>query len=471
MPRGKSSKKDNSDKKRKTYTYINLADAPTADSEAKHNIYGVITDATFPYKTSTGKFLCVMKITDPSLQKKTGGRVETAQLVFYAKRFHDLPINHRLGDIIRVHRATLRLYKGMRQYNATVHYNASWAQFSTDNKSVQEEVGAEKRVEPYHPFNFLGNNPTLEKVDQKIIESLRDWSKKLFRDHEVVTKDQYTALNQATKAKGDFDVLAKIQQIHEKDEYTNELRIRDASGSTWFVSALKQKYPHLRFNNVIRIRGASYDETNRKNFLILGPFSNILTFISSAKVVREQNQRISEDSQSDSALLKEEGPLCSPVYYTQVSKGHQSSNHSTFHEIFHEVDNSVELQKQNEFRVCFWIVRFEQDVREFVRAHNKGKWSSLKNQKGNGAWNFSFLAKDASTQYNNNLYRIAVSSENGAGEGFFGGLKATNLYTDEKARKRVEAYCENLQRFNVWVDGVVVRQGGNYVLKDTKIAF
>ena len=50
-----------------------------------------------------------MKVVDPSLhiknQKGTGDASDYANVVLYAKSFEDLPIIHRIGDIIRVHRA------------------------------------------------------------------------------------------------------------------------------------------------------------------------------------------------------------------------------------------------------------------------------------------------------------------------------------------------------------------------------
>ena len=79
-----------------------------------HHFYAVVIDATFPYKTQGDKFICSLKIVDPSLhvknQKGTGDGGDYATLVLYAKRFEDLPIVQRVGDIIRVHRAILRLY-------------------------------------------------------------------------------------------------------------------------------------------------------------------------------------------------------------------------------------------------------------------------------------------------------------------------------------------------------------------------
>lgn len=76
----------------------------------------MITDATFPYKVrSKGKeprFICSLKVIDPTLYPKKGA--EFASIVIFANRFEDLPIVHRIGDIIRIHRANLRLYDNKR---------------------------------------------------------------------------------------------------------------------------------------------------------------------------------------------------------------------------------------------------------------------------------------------------------------------------------------------------------------------
>lgn len=39
-------------------------------SEAQH-VYGVIIDATFPYKTNNERYICSLKIVDPSLYVKS----------------------------------------------------------------------------------------------------------------------------------------------------------------------------------------------------------------------------------------------------------------------------------------------------------------------------------------------------------------------------------------------------------------
>ena len=69
-----------------------------------------------------------MKIVDPSLHiknQKGTGEGDYATLILYAKRFEDLPIAQKVGDVIRIHRANLKLYNHQRQFNASVFNNFS----------------------------------------------------------------------------------------------------------------------------------------------------------------------------------------------------------------------------------------------------------------------------------------------------------------------------------------------------------
>ena len=90
-----------------------MAKASLADSRAQH-VYGVIIDATFPYKVKKDKYICSLKVVDPSLhiksQKGTGDSSDYATVVIQAYRFEDLPIISRVGDIIRIHRTILKIY-------------------------------------------------------------------------------------------------------------------------------------------------------------------------------------------------------------------------------------------------------------------------------------------------------------------------------------------------------------------------
>lgn len=182
-------------------------------SQPQH-FYAVVIDATFPYKTNEERYICSLKIVDPSLylkkEKGTGDSSDYATLVLYAKRFEDLPIIQRLGDIIRVHRATLRLYNGQRQYNANVFYNSSWALFSTDKKSALQEIGGAEPTNELTPFAYSGKHFTFEKNEAATLQNIRKWAQQYFSQYNVISTDMYTPLNKAQSHKGDFDVIAKI---------------------------------------------------------------------------------------------------------------------------------------------------------------------------------------------------------------------------------------------------------------------
>lgn len=199
-----------------------------------HNIYGIIIDATFPHKVSSDKYVCSLKIVDPSLHSKGSKATDNdySTVIIYAKRFEDLPICNKVGDIIRLHRAALRMYKNKRQFNVSIHNFASWAVFSTDDKS-------------YAPTCWSGKRASFEKHETTLLSSLRKWVSTYFAAHDGVTNDLYGTLKGAKSSQKDFDVVAKVLNIFEMDEFTNELKIADSTGDNWYVLALKLKFPSV----------------------------------------------------------------------------------------------------------------------------------------------------------------------------------------------------------------------------------
>ena len=269
------------------YEYTDLGKVSVTSSDT-HHVYGVIVDATFPYKSNNDKYVCSLKIVDSSLNGK-----DYATVVIYAKRFENLPIVHRLGDVIRLHRASLRMYRAHRQFNISTHYNGSWALFSTESKNALGQATGDA------PFAFSGNRSTFEKHEQSVLSNLRKWAQSHFGSQDGVSSERLRALNKVKGSSGDFDVQARITQIHEMDEYTNELRLRDGSGATWNTLALKLKFPHLAVGQAVRIRSATWDETSTsKNVLSLSHYSNITPFISSSRVAKALN-KVQDDSKAD----------------------------------------------------------------------------------------------------------------------------------------------------------------------------
>ena len=439
------------------YEYTELAKASLTSTDYSH-VYGVIVDATFPYKVNQSLYVCSLKIVDSSLSASGKGD-NFATAVIYSKRFEDLPIVLRLGDVIRLHRATLRMHGSHRQFNVSVQWNGSWALFSTDKTTA---LGAP--TTDFAPFLWSGKKYSFEKHETATLGSIRKWASSYFAASDGVTKDMYKPLSAAKKQSADFDVVAKIVGVHEMDAYTNELRLKDASGSVWYTLALKLKFPHLRAGQAVRIRSATWDETStNKQVLALSHYSNILTFIGSSRLAGAVG-KVQDDWAADKAALAQATPPHA-VTISQVASKWAGLKSTNLEELF----TSKTLQGDT-FRTSFCVTRVEPgQSQEACKVWDKKgkKASSAKGGKGELIWHVALNVKDAATLSSANQYRILNYSHEGLGADFFG--KASNLWSDNAARSKYEKNVSNLLKFNVWVDAVVERRNGWYYIKDTKL--
>lgn len=442
------------------YEYTELQKTQVSSPDNDNHFYGVIIDATFPYKVKQDRYICVLKVIDPTLNPKTKG--DFAQVVIYAKRFEDLPIVHRIGDIIRVHRAQVRIWQGRTQFYVQLAYKSSWALYSSDKQTPLGQASSDG------PYAFSGKKATHEKQDTAIQTALRKWANAFFAQNEVLASSTYIALNKASKQDKDFDVVAKILQVFELDEYTNELKLRDQSGEVYYTLALKLKFPHLRAGSVVKIRSATHDDTSvNKNVLVLQHYSNIMTFINSSKLASTVASKVANEKNSEKATLKSKVSM-TPVVLTEVDKKHANLPTTSLNDLFHSPDTTTST-----FRTCFYVTKIEpSSVADAVKAYDKKtkKVSSAKGGKGDLMYQVQFLVKDVSTQFNNNVYRVLLYTHEGLGANFFP-QKAANLQSDNKAAAKVKESFELLTRFNSWVDAVVERRNGYYFIKDTKMIF
>jgi hypothetical protein len=392
-------------------------------------------------------------------QKGTGDGSDYATLVLYAKKFEDLPIVSKIGDVIRVHRATLRLYNHQRQFNASIYFNSSWALFDADSNSTT-------------PSKHSGAHSSFEKHEAAILQNTRKWANQYVAGYNVITNDMFTPLNKVQSEKGDFDVVAKILHIHDLDEYTNELKLKDASGQVWNTLALKLKFPHLKVNEVVRIRSATVDETStHKKVLLLQHYSNILTFPHGSKLGKELRSKVS-DEKVDKAAIKQKVQY-NAVVLSEVDKKWQNLEHTSIHDLFHDETDA----KDQTYRTTFSVVKVEpSNVTEWTKSYDKKTKKASSNSAKGGAggsqiYQVQFLVKDAHTQLNNNTYRILLYTHDGLGANFFGGLAAADLTKNAAAKKKLEEYEEVLTKFNSWVEAVVEKRNGFYFIKDTKLIY
>lgn len=191
--------------KRGEYKYSALKDCKVGEDELYH-FYAVIVDAQFPHKSyKTDRFICTSRVVDATQPVDHDGVVEYCTLVFFAKRFEDLPICQRIGDIIRVHRAHVQEYKGIKQFSANIFFNSSWALFSPLTpkdrlKQLDEQVDtgskpvASADSREFHPFAYYGKTFSFDISEKKIITSQREWIAKTFAKHPVLSERYITKL-------------------------------------------------------------------------------------------------------------------------------------------------------------------------------------------------------------------------------------------------------------------------------------
>ena len=155
-----------------------------------------------------------------------------------------------------------------------------------------------------------------------------------------------------------------------------------------------------------------------------------------------------------------------PVVLTEVDKKHANLQTTPLHDLFHSPDTSTST-----FRTCFYVTKVEPgNVQDAVKVYSKQtkKASSAKGAKGGDLiYQVQLLVKDASTLSNTNQYKILNYSNEGLGANFFG--KASNMWSDASALKKLEKQVATLKKFNVWVDAVVERRNGWYTIKDTRL--
>ena len=95
--------------------YISIGEA-TPNTDDQVSFYGLIIDAGHPYK-GQNRYICTLKIVDPSYHPSVEtqtGNMKFGLVTCFAKRMEDLPVVRKIGDVIRVHRAIVKEYKGMK---------------------------------------------------------------------------------------------------------------------------------------------------------------------------------------------------------------------------------------------------------------------------------------------------------------------------------------------------------------------
>jgi hypothetical protein len=84
-------------------------------------------------------------------------------VVFFARKFEDLPVSQRVGEIIRIHRATVGFFKERKQLTVNICFNSSWDLFAPiKDKKTNDGKAVKQSTEDFEPFAFFGKNAHTE---------------------------------------------------------------------------------------------------------------------------------------------------------------------------------------------------------------------------------------------------------------------------------------------------------------------
>ena len=100
--------------------------------------------------------------------------------------------------------------------------------------------------------------------------------------------------------------------MFEKDEQTLELRIKDNTNKLWFLMLPKLKFGgilNVKIGEIVRVRSVIRDQTTRRNVITAKATTNILKFVSNAKVIKTMSDRIEDMKDTDKILLQDDSEV------------------------------------------------------------------------------------------------------------------------------------------------------------------
>ena len=341
-----------------------------------------------------------------SVKETEDGKVQHAMITFFAKRYEDLPVARKIGDVVRIHRASVKDYKGTKQINVNLQYNSSWCLFHSADVLLKEKEGAAKehdlssvsenelmddendqdgearrqKLEEYHrtkrytPYKFSGKSYSFDaQQESSIIDHLRQWQQEFFVKSAFIFKTLSTPLDKIREkeeerlkenvAPGEYDLLVKILKIFERDEYNYELRIKDLSGEMWFIAVPKIRYGKLKEGEIIRIRSIKVNNTSKRNIIETKPSTNILRFTATNAIVKQMKKEVEAETVADKMMLEDDKEIImSPILMTEFHGREEAMRLPLYKldDLFLNYDEiPLEERKRNVFRVRFYALRVD----------------------------------------------------------------------------------------------------------------
>jgi hypothetical protein len=89
-------------------------------------------------------------------------------VVVYTKRMEDSPMLRRIGDVIRVTKASVKMHRGTKQFHVRTFHDATWALFSSNPKEEevkdanQSDSDKSDTTKAQMAYKFSGKNYTFD---------------------------------------------------------------------------------------------------------------------------------------------------------------------------------------------------------------------------------------------------------------------------------------------------------------------
>jgi hypothetical protein len=440
------------DKPKQKYQYTQLASIdPKSTENKKINIYGVVIDATFPYfLESNGKHLCILKIMDPTFNPATD-QTKFIKVSIFAKDINMLPRVHSVGDIIRIHRAFPKLFNQTLQINCEMP-RASWALFRGDTDP--------SAVSQYIPLAQSGKTLTIEGVDKKTIDSLREFSCKLLSE-KPLGKERCILLKDSASQPKDFDAICQVLSLKQnKTDYTlkvcdntNALKVHLSEGLAKSLS--------LIYGDVIKLRGVTAKDAQN---LQSDKYSNILVLPQYSKIKAELLQLMKSPSSNINLELLSHSFLENPVKVSKVidpkllEKAYSPLSSLLKTEKFLKVKaNVVDIQPSE---VSQWVVKYNKKSKEIEQVTP----TTVLKQDEILCYRIQLILKEEDAA-DDTLYRVVLFTGDESGKEFLPAPLNVSTVANVPLAKKLKKLKKLMMSFNIVCDlGLASHNYGGQVM-------
>jgi len=131
-------------------------------------------------------------------------------VTFFSNDTRKVPILSKVGDIIRIHRTSLGMFKEQKQFNVNMYGRSSWVLFSglyDENVAIEDEedgvmldegeIERRREAAKYTPYASSDSGYSFHESEKAILDNLRKWAANYYKQNHVYDYETYIpAINQ-----------------------------------------------------------------------------------------------------------------------------------------------------------------------------------------------------------------------------------------------------------------------------------